>query len=103
MNYIKEINAFYDWIELNSISTSGIVLWHGLMHINNKAGWITEFTVSTSVISVKTGLAPRTISKARNELKQKGRIDWKSRKGNQSAIYKIISLSACNACSSSDN
>lgn len=94
MNYIKELNAFYDWLEINSLSTSGIVLWHALMHINNKAGWAKEFTVATSVLCIKTGLAERTISKARNELKQKGRIDWKSRKGNQSAIYTMMTLSA---------
>lgn len=92
MNYIKELNAFYDWLETNSLSTSAIALWHALMHINNKAGWTDEFGVATSVLCVKTGLADRTIRSARNELKQKGRIDWSSRKGNQSAIYKMISL-----------
>ncbi len=92
MNYIKELNAFYDWLETNSLSTSEIVLWHALMHINNKSGWAEEFAVATSVLCVKTGLADRTIRDARNKLKQKGRIDFKSRKGNQSAIYKMISL-----------
>ncbi|WP_458414550.1 DnaD domain protein [Schinkia sp. CFF1] len=90
MNYIKEINAFYDWLETNSISTSAIVLWHALMAINNKCGWIPEFTVATSVLEVKTGLNRRTIERARNELKQKNRINWNSRKGNQSALYKLV-------------
>lgn len=102
MNYIKEINAFYDWLETNSLSTSGIVLWHALMHINNKAGWIKEFGVATSVLCVKTGLAERTISKARNELKQKGRIDWRSRKGNRSALYIMLPLSAYHADNRAD-
>jgi len=92
MNYIKELNAFYDWLETNSLSTSAIALWHALMHINNKSGWAEEFGVATSVLCIKTGLSDRTIRNARNELKQKGRIDWKSRKGNQSAMYKIISF-----------
>lgn len=92
MNYIKELNAFYDWLEINLLSTSAIALWHGLMHINNKAGWAEEFTVAASVLCIKTGLSDRTIRNARNELKQKGRIDWKTRKGNQSAVYKMISL-----------
>lgn len=92
MNYIKELNAFYDWLEINLLSTSAIALWHALMHINNKAGWAEEFTVAASVLCIKTGLSDRTIRNARNELKQKGRIDWKTRKGNQSAAYKIIPL-----------
>lgn len=103
MNYLKEINAFYDWLETNSLSTSSIVLWHALMHINNKAGWAEEFAVAISALCVKTGLAPRTISQARNELKQKGRIDWRKRRGNQSALYKIIPfLSASNASNYAD-
>ncbi|WP_156099369.1 hypothetical protein [Caloranaerobacter azorensis] len=60
------------------------------MAINNKCGWITEFAAATSVLEIKTGLTRRTIERARNELKQKGRINWKSRKGNQSAVYTII-------------
>ncbi|MBM7582976.1 DnaD/phage-associated family protein [Caldicoprobacter guelmensis] len=90
MNYIKQINAFYDWLETNSLSLSAIALWHALMHICNKTGWATEFAVATSVLSIKTGLSDRAIRNARNELKQKGRIDWRPRKGNQSAIYTII-------------
>ena len=97
MNYIKEINAFYDRLELNSLSSSAIALWHALMHINNKAAWTTEFTVALSVLSVKSGLSERTISNARNELKQKGYIDFKSRKGNKSALYKLNSLLAIDA------
>ena len=110
MNYIKELNAFYDWLETNSLSTSAIALWHALMHINNKAGWAEEFGVAASVLCIKTGLADRTIRSARNELKQKGRIEWNTRRGNQSAIYKMIPLidnlpaiSAGNKCQQDDN
>jgi len=92
MNYIKELNAFYDWLETNSLSTSAIALWHALMNVNNKAGWAEEFGVATSVLCIKTGLSDRTVRNARNELKQKGRINWRSRKGNKSAMYKIISF-----------
>lgn len=90
MNYVKEMNAFYDWIETNSVSTSAIALWHALMHINNKAGWIPEFAVSTSVLEVKSGLKKSAINTARLRLQQLGRIDFRSRSGQQSAVYKII-------------
>lgn len=90
MNYIKEVNAFYDWLETNPVSLSSIALWHALMHICNKTGWLQEFAVAVSVLSVKTGLERRTIYNARNELKLKGRINFKERKGNQSAVYSII-------------
>lgn len=90
LNYIKEINAFYDWLEINSISDSAIALWHALMHINNKAGWIPEFTVAISTLETKTGLKKGAIIRARNRLQQVGRIDFRSRNGQLSAIYKII-------------
>jgi DnaD/phage-associated family protein len=91
VNYIKEMNAFYDWLELNELSPSAINLWYALMHINNKAGWIETFTVAESVLCVKTGLTDRTLRKVRNELKQKRRIDFISRKG-KAPVYRIISF-----------
>lgn len=90
MNYLKEINSFYDWLETNSLSDSAIVLWHALMHINNRAGWITEFAVAISTLSTKTGLKKDAIVRARNRLQQVGRIDFRSRSGQQSAVYKMI-------------
>jgi len=90
MNYTREINAFYDWLETNLLSSSGIVLWHALMAINNKAGWAAEFGVAVSTLETKTGLKKDAIYRARNRLQQLRRIDFKSRTGQQSAIYKII-------------
>ncbi|ALX47488.1 DnaD domain-containing protein [Lentibacillus amyloliquefaciens] len=102
MNYIKEMNAFYDWLEINELSSSAINLWYALMHINNKAGWAETFTVAESVLCVKTGLTDRTLRKVRNELKQKGRIDFTSRKGGKTPIYKIISFE-CSEIKSGDS
>lgn len=96
MNYIKEVNSFYDWLETNSISYSAINLWHALININNKASnnaeWKKEFTVAISTLSVKTSLSKTSIIRARNQLKQFGRIDFKERKGNQSAIYSVVAF-----------
>lgn len=92
MNYIREINAFYDWLETNELSVSAISLWYALMHINNKTGWKNEFTVALSVLSIKSGLSSRAVTNARKELTEKGRIKWESRNGNQAAQYSINSL-----------
>ncbi|WP_236905288.1 hypothetical protein [Clostridium tyrobutyricum] len=62
------------------------------MHINNKAAWVETFTVAESVLSIKTGLSGRGVRNARNELKQKGRIDFRSRVGGRAPIYTIISF-----------
>ncbi|MDF2889752.1 MAG: DnaD domain protein [Clostridia bacterium] len=92
MNYIVEINAFHDWLETNPMSEHARLLWFMLMHINNKAGWQREFTVAISALEFKSGMSKKTIERARNELAQKGRITWNSRSGNQSAVYRLVSL-----------
>jgi SOS response regulatory protein OraA/RecX len=92
MNYITEINAFYDWLETNSISDSAINLWHAMMAINNKTGWKKEFTVAILTLEGRTKLSKSSIIRARNQLKQSGRIDFKERKGNQSCVYNLIAF-----------
>lgn len=92
MNYIRELNAFYDWLETNPLNTSCIVLWYALMHTNNKAGWIEEFTVAVMTLELKTGLDRRTIERARNQLQQFELIKWRKRSGNQSAMYTMLTL-----------
>lgn len=94
MNYILEIKAFYDLLETSQLSTQDIVLWHALMHIANKTGWQDKFAVAISVLEIKTGLKKKAIYNSRNQLKIKGLIDFETRSGNQSTVYKIISLVA---------
>lgn len=93
MNYIKLLNTFYDRLETNPLSTSAIVLWHALVHVNNKTGWRNEFSVAVSVLRIKTGLSEKSVTNARNELDLKGYLQYRSRKGNQSALYQITDLS----------
>jgi DnaD/phage-associated family protein len=90
VDYTKEINAFFDWLETNTLTDSAIVLWHALMHTCNRAGWPDEFAVAISTLSNKTGLKKDAINRARHRLQQTGRIDFQSRAGQQSAIYKIL-------------
>lgn len=93
MNYITQINGFYIWLETNELSASAINLWHALMHIANKTGWQDNFTVAMSVLEIKTGLQKQAIQRARVQLRDKGRISFKSRSGNQSAVYQLIPIS----------
>lgn len=92
MNYIAEIKAFYDALELNPQPNTVIALWHALMSIANKAGWPDTFTVASSVLGLRSGLNASALKRARNKLATDGFIEWKPRGGNQSAQYKIKSL-----------
>ena len=90
MNYITEINRFYDWLETNEISDSAIALWHALMHINNKCGWTEEFTVAMLTLQNKTRLSKSSIIRARKILVDKKRIYCIEQTGQRSPIYRIV-------------
>lgn len=92
MNYLAEIKAFYDRLELNPQPNTVIALWHALMSIANKAGWPDTFTVASSVLGLRSGLNASALKRARNKLATDGFIEWKSRGGNLAAQYKINSL-----------
>ena len=92
MNYIAEIKAFYEKLELNPQPNTAIALWHALMSIANKAGWPDTFTVASSVLGLRSGLNASALKRARNKLAMDGFIEWKSRGGNLAAQYKINSL-----------
>ncbi|BBI32015.1 helix-turn-helix domain-containing protein [Cohnella abietis] len=89
MDHSREIFLFYDWLETNSVTDSGINLWHALMHINSKTGWSVEFAVAISTLATKTGMKKDAIIRARHRLQQAGRIDFVSRTGQLSALYRI--------------
>ena len=92
MNYIQQINNFYDRLETNPLSGNAINLWHALMATANKAGWINKYAVAISILEVKTSLNKKAIERARNELAIRGYIVWNKRGGNQSAEYTLIDL-----------
>lgn len=80
-------------METKPLTTSAISLWHALMHINSNAGWANNFTVSTVILMGKCGLAERTIRAARQELKEKGYIDFKTKIGSRLTYYQMKPLS----------
>lgn len=91
MNYIAEIKAFHDLVQVKQLSTGQIALWYALMYINNKCAWIEWFTVPNLTLELNTGLSRSGIVKARNILKQLNIIDFKSN-GTKATSYKLISM-----------
>ncbi|WP_246202687.1 hypothetical protein [Virgibacillus doumboii] len=91
MNYLKELNAFYQQIIFNPLSGSAVALWNTLMHFNNLCGWQETFSVAASVIELQSGIKGTSFKRARDELQEKGYIHVTSRSGNQAAVYRMIS------------
>lgn len=91
MNYIKQLLSFYDSQVFNPLSSGQIVLWHALMHVNNKCAWTEWFTVANRTLESLTGLTRQGIVNARNGLKQHGFIEFRGN-GTKATSYKIINL-----------
>jgi len=94
MNYIAEIKAFHDLVQIKQLSSGQIALWYGLMYINNKCAWVEWFTAPNLTLELNTGLSRSGIAKARNVLKQHGIIDFKQN-GTKATSYKLYSMANC--------
>lgn len=88
MNYITTINSFWNLATINPLSTGQVALFFALLHLNNNSHWTEWFQAPNQVLSVLTGMSKSGILKARNELKQRGYIDFRDR-GTKPAVYKI--------------
>ena len=102
MNYIAEIKAFYDLVQVKQLSTGQIALWHALMAINNKCAWIEWFTVPNIVLELNTGMSRSGVLRARNSLKQYGLIDFKAN-GTKATNYKMITMAKSKQESNQDS
>ena len=98
MNYIAEVNSFYNWVLFNSIPADSHALWHLLMQMNNRCAvkinnewyWKVEFTVPNKTIISMLTFSRQQLDRMRNILIQTGRIEYKKGKGSQAGTYKII-------------
>lgn len=72
--------AFYDWLQVNQLSSGQIALWHAIVHRAMRTG---QERVRMSGIQLvqNTGLSYEGVKKARNVLKQRGLIDFIGGKG----------------------
>lgn len=90
MNYIKQLNGFFDSLLVNPLSTTAQTLYVHLLDINNRCGWKERFTVANTVLQSRATLSRQQLDRARNELKQKGYIDYEKGSGNKAGIYLIV-------------
>jgi DnaD/phage-associated family protein len=90
MDFVAEMTSFMDWLEINPLEPTTQTLWFHLIAIANKSGCPEWFTVANSLLQAKVGVTENTLSKHRNYLVQKGRIEYKSQGKQKAGKYKII-------------
>ena len=84
--------CFYNRLLINPMSAGQIALWHALVRISNKSGWADWITVAGCTLCQHTGLSTTGVKKARNELKQRGLIDFKPQ-GTKATRYHVVDIS----------
>lgn len=96
MNLITAFNGFTDWEDTNDLSDVARNLYITLLQYANRAGWPDELSIPTIKLIARTpGIKEgdrKTLGNYRDELEREGLIEWRSRKGRQSAVYKIVDL-----------
>ena len=91
MNYLEQIVAFSRWKEVNPLPASAIALWHELMAVCNRAGWIQEFTVPNGRLQSGAGLSRKEFHNARQHLIDKKLIKYtKSNNRNKAGKYSML-------------
>lgn len=91
MDYIKEINAFYDHDMANQLSQSAGYLYLALLNVANRLFWKEGFTVSDTMLMARTGMKDkRTFHRALEELTHKGLVAITE--NNRGRVYTITGL-----------
>ena len=92
MNYIKQVNTFYRILQENPLSANAQCLYNYLLNKDSEFGWKSEFSISNLVVCGITSLSRQALDRARNELVQKGYIQYKNGRSNQAGKYLIVSF-----------
>ena len=97
MNYIKQLNTFFELLVINPLDANSLSLYVVLFYINNKCNWKKEFSVANSTLMAFTSLSKGQLDRARNNLVQRGFIKYtKGENKNKAPIYTIMDLSIKN-------
>ncbi|MDL4842514.1 hypothetical protein [Aquibacillus rhizosphaerae] len=92
MNYLKELNAFKEWMLFHDIPACAVLLWHTLMLLNNSARRIKMFNAPNSTVEKLSGLSSQRISEARKILVDHNLISYQPGFKGKAPIYQMKSL-----------
>jgi hypothetical protein len=94
MNYIDLINQFWRMRRTARFSHSEADLYFYLLNEANGLRWQNPFPHPTKLLCASIGMSEKTLTEARNKLKQKGLIDFKEGSRNATTpVYTLLLLS----------
>jgi len=90
VNYIELINNFWRKHEEHPFGTVAGLLYFHLLDVSNKQNWRNPFKRQNTRVCGDLGITNPTLIKARNELKQRGMINFFSKgKGDSNVEYQL--------------
>lgn len=93
MEYIKQLNAYNLKLITEPISPNARSVYMSLMDLNNRLGWVQDFSMSNGRLAEMAGLSVQQLARARQELIDNGYIKYqKGQNSKQSGKYKIVLL-----------
>jgi hypothetical protein len=92
MSYISRINAYWNWMKVNDLTSNAGHLYLAILDCANTTGWKPEFNAPNSTLMAMAKLDRNTLNKSRNILIQKGLIEYKAGSRNNAGTYKLIPL-----------
>lgn len=96
MDYIRQINAFENWLEFNDLGAGPQLLWYKLMRVANISGWQNELSIANTRLISMTKSSEKTLINNRNQLIQSGLLQYKKRGRTKSGIYILTDLTTGN-------
>jgi hypothetical protein len=93
MNYIKEINAFRNYLKTHPLEAITQALWYTIADYHNSCNWERWIFIDNTRLQADLQITEKTLIKHRNLLMQHGLLEYKSqqRKKN-SGKYKLLSF-----------
>lgn len=91
MGYLELLNGFYEFLQADRLTPNAQLLYYTLLQIDNKCGWAPWFKRTNVSLCGLMGVGEKALMTARNELKQRGLIDFiTSKKRGDSTRYSVL-------------
>ena len=90
-DFIRQFNAFAD-LSIGDLDVNAFAVYVRLFAANNKAGRVEWFSMTNERLMAETGINEKPIIRAKNELIQKGFIEYRKGKKGSPSKYKLTVL-----------
>lgn len=92
MNYILQMNGFWNWRRLNELTSKQADLYFAILNCGNSLKWKNPFNIPNSTLQSMCQMSKSELHKQRNMLIQTGLIRYENGKKGTAGMYSIVPL-----------